>query len=199
VIKWMSVLIIAEPLAKDLGLKLGSVSHEEGMDLAEVTNPPAAFVGDFQLPLEPSRVIAVLHADSILPKAAPGHADGMLPAHALAKGVAVFDYPSATFTIAKPGVLTPKGAMLPMPVGKRQGFARTEIQVDGKSYGFLIDTGASFTMVSEVLLKSWGSAHTNWPRHPGAFGDAATLGGKRWRRCSCPRASGARIVSASSA
>ncbi len=41
----------------------------------------------------------------------------------------------------------------------------------------LVDTGASFTMVSEVVLKSWGAAHPDWPRHPGAFGDAATLGG----------------------
>jgi predicted aspartyl protease len=169
--------LIAEPLAKDLGLKLGEVSHEEGQDFAVVTNPPAAFVGDFQLPLEPARVSAVLHVDSILPKAAPGHAEGMLPAHVLAKGVAVFDYPRATFTIAKAGALAPKGTALPMPVSKKMGFARTEIQVDGKTYGFLIDTGASFTMVSEVLLKSWGSAHANWPRHQGAFGDAATLGG----------------------
>ena len=37
--------------------------------------------------------------------------------------------------------------------------------------------GASFTMVSEVLLKSWGQDHPDWPRHPGAYGEAATLGG----------------------
>jgi hypothetical protein len=42
---------------------------------------------------------------------------------------------------------------------------------------FLIDTGASFTMVSEVLLKSWGEAHSDWPRHAGAYGEAKTLGG----------------------
>ena len=32
-------------------------------------------------------------------------------------------------------------------------------------------------MVSEVLLKSWGSDHPDWERHNGAFGEAATLGG----------------------
>src|SRR5262249_50445924 len=43
--------------------------------------------------------------------------------------------------------------------------------------GMLIDTGASFTMVSEALLKSWGRDHPDWERHQGAFGEAATLGG----------------------
>jgi len=63
-----------------------------------------------------------------------------------------------------------------MPVGPT-GFPRTEIAVAGKTYGVLIDTGASFTMVSEVLLKSWGAEHADWPRLPGAAGEAATLGG----------------------
>ena len=67
--------------------------------------------------------------------------------------------------------------MLPMPVSSPSGFPRTEIDVAGMKYGFLIDTGASFTMVSEVLLKSWGKDHHDWPRYPGAFGEAKTLGG----------------------
>jgi hypothetical protein len=33
-------------------------------------------------------------------------------------------------------------------------------------------------MVSEALLKAWGRDHTDWPRHPGAYGEAATLGGQ---------------------
>lgn len=89
----------------------------------------------------------------------------------------MFDYPQATFTLARPGILKPKGDALPMPVSKSQGFPRTEIEVDGVTYGFLVDTGASFTMVSEVLLKSWGGQHPDWPRHPGAVGEAETLGG----------------------
>src|SRR5262249_22788839 len=58
------------------------------------------------------------------------------------------------------------------------GFPRTELVVDGATHGFLLDTGASFTMVSEELLKAWGSAHPDWPRHAGAFSEAATLGGQ---------------------
>ena len=65
-----------------------------------------------------------------------------------------------------------------MPVSKQMGFPRTELEVNGVKYGFLLDTGASFTMVSEVLLKSWGKDHPDWKRSAGAVGDAATLGGQ---------------------
>jgi hypothetical protein len=33
-------------------------------------------------------------------------------------------------------------------------------------------------MVSDALLKVWGRDHPDWPRHPGAYGEAATLGGQ---------------------
>jgi len=169
--------LIAEPLARDLGLKWGATMHEEGAEFATVMTPPNAFVGEFPLELNPERVAVMIGTDNILPKAAPGHADGMLPGHVLGRYHVVFDYPKAMFTLSRPGVLTPKGDVMPMPVSDRQKFPRTEIEVDGVTYGMLIDTGASFTMVSEALLKSWGSKHADWPRHPGAFGDAATLGG----------------------
>ena len=63
-----------------------------------------------------------------------------------------------------------------MPVSKVSGFPRTEIEVDGVRRGFLIDTGASFTMVSEVLLKEWGTSHPTWERSS-RVSQAKTLGG----------------------
>ena len=169
--------LLAEPLAHDLGLAWGEATHEEGSTFAMATSPPIASVGEFPLELSPDRVLVVIGTDNILPKAAPGHAEGLFPGHLLARYHVVFDYPASTFTLAMPGALTPKGSALTMPVSKQSGFPRTEIEVDGVTHGLLIDTGASFTMVSETVLKSWGAAHPDWPRHPGAFGDAATLGG----------------------
>ena len=168
---------LTEPLARDLGLKWGATMREEGAEFAQVTETLKAFVGDFSLELDPQRVLVVIGAETILPKGVTAPHEGMLPGHVLAKYHVVFDYPNAKFTIARPGVLASKGTALPMPVNPRSGFPRTEIEVDGKTYGFLLDTGASFTMVSEVLLKSLGEAHPEWPRHPGAYGEAATLGG----------------------
>src|SRR5262249_54199137 len=60
-------------------------------------------------------------------------------------------------------------------VSTSSGFPRTEIEVDGKRYGVLLDTGASFTMISQSLLETWGPAHTDWKRQRGAVGEAATL------------------------
>jgi len=169
--------LLTEPLAKSLGLKWGKTQMEDDQALAAVTSPvPSASIGDFPLPLIPQRVIVLVGADNVLP-AKVGHAEGLLPGHVLARNHVVFDYPNGTFTIAQPGVLTPKGDVFPMPVSKPQGFPRTELTIDGTTYGFLLDTGASFTMVSEVRLKAWGSAHPDWPRWPGAHGDAALLGG----------------------
>jgi len=169
--------LLVEPLARDLGLQWGETTPEEGMEFAAATVPPNAFVGEFPLDLDAKRVAVVIGTDNILPHAAPGHAEGMFPGHLLARYHVVFDYPNEMFTLARPGVLTPRGSALPMPVSKEQGFPRTEIEVDGATHGFLVDTGASFTMVSEVLLKSWSAAHPDWPRHVGAMGEATTLGG----------------------
>ena len=169
--------LLTESLARDLGLKWGATMREEGAEFAQVTETLKAFVGDFSLELDPQRVLVVIGAETILPKGVTAPHEGMLPGHVLAKYHVVFDYPKGEFTIARPGVLASKGTALPMPVNPRSGFPRTEIEVDGKTYGFLLDTGASFTMVSEVLLKSLGEAHPEWPRHPGAYGEAATLGG----------------------
>lgn len=169
--------LLSEPLARDLGLQWGETSHEEGSEFAQVKVPPKAFVGEFPLELNPMRVLVLIGTENILPPVAPGHAEGMFPGHLLARYHVVFDFPNRTFTIARDDVLTPVGVAMPMPVGKPSGFPRTEIEVDGVTRGFLIDTGASFTTVSEVLLKSWGSAHPEWSRHPGAVGEAVTLGG----------------------
>lgn len=179
--------LLAEPLARDLGLTWTETSREEGMELAQPrTLPSEPAVGGLALTLNAERVWVVIGKDSILPKAAPGRAEGMLPGHVLATFHVVFDYPKATFTLAKPGVLKPVGQPLPMPVGQPMGFPRTEVKVGGETHGFLLDTGASFTMVSEALLKAWGKAHPEWPRFPGAVGEAATLGGQALETMTLP-------------
>ncbi len=170
--------LITEPLARELGLKWGPTMREEGAEFGVVTNPPQASIGELTLTLNPARTLVIIGSDNVLPRAAPGRAEGMVPGHVLAQYHVVFDYPNATFTIARPNVLTPQGTGLPMRVGKRSGFPRTEITVSGSTYGLLLDTGASFTMVSEVVLKAWGQQHSEWPRHTGAFGEAAMLGGQ---------------------
>jgi hypothetical protein len=133
--------------------------------------------------------LVVIGQDNMLPPAAKAHADGLLPGHVLAKYHVVFDYPKATFTIAKPSAaLKPQGTAIAMPVSPQSGFPRTEIEVDGTTHGLLLDTGASFTMVSQTVLESWGTAHTDWKRYPGGYGEAATLGGQTLETMFLPKA-----------
>jgi hypothetical protein len=170
--------LLVEPLARDLGLELGATMKEDGATFARVTSKVEASVAGLPLALDPRRVLVMVGKDNMLPPAAPGHADGLLPGHVLARYHVVFDYPRRSFTIARAGALAPHGTPLPMPVGTQSGFPRTEIDVDGKTYGLLLDTGASFTMVSQALLADWSKAHADWKRHKGAHGEAATLGGQ---------------------
>jgi hypothetical protein len=185
--------ILTEPLARDVGLTWGKPYREEGTDFAEVTSPVQATLAAFSLTLDPTRVIVQMGGDNILSPAAKAQADGMLPGHVLAQYHVVFDYPGQTFTVARRGALVPKGDALPMPVAKQSGFGRTEVSVDGTAYGMLVDTGASFTMVSEVILKKWGASHPDWRRHQGAFGDAATLGGLTLETMFVPAATWGRV------
>lgn len=170
--------LMAESLARDLGLHWGETTREEGAEFGVIAGPVAAFVGDLQLNLNPRRTVVELGGDNILPAAAPGRAEGMMPGHVLAQYDVVFDYPKGTFTLARPGELTHVGNPLPMPVSKPSGFPRTEVTVNDTVYGLLLDTGAAFTMVSEVVLKAWGQQHPDWARYNGAFGDAVMLGGQ---------------------
>jgi predicted aspartyl protease len=179
--------LIAEPLADELGLARGETMREDGTELARVTSEISVAVDAIALELDPRRVLVMVGRDDILPDAAPGHADGMLPGHVLAKYHVVFDYPAGAFTIARPGALTSTGTPLPMPVGEDSGFPRTEIVVDGAAIGMLLDTGASFTMMSQAQVEAWGAAHPDWARHPGAHGEAATLGGQALETMILPR------------
>ncbi len=179
--------LITEAIARDIGLEWGETMKEGRSEFAVVKKPPEAFVGSFPLELNPARVAVMIGSTNVLPNENAGHAEGMLPGHILSKYHVVFDYPKATFTLAKPGVLTPRGDASSMPVSKQAGFPRTELEVNGVKYGFLLDTGASFTMVSEALLKAWGTQHPDWQRHEGAFGEAATLGGQTLETMFVPR------------
>ena len=178
---------IAEPLARDLGLKWGPTMREENGEFALITNPPKVWIGDFPLEIDPKMVGVNLGVSAVLPnELAPFPHEGLLPGRVLAKYHVVFDYPKGKFTIARAGVLKPAGASLPMPVNPLTGFPRAELEIDGKTYGFLIDTGAAVTIVSDVLLKALGAAHPDWQRHPGAYGEGALQGGRTVETMSLP-------------
>jgi hypothetical protein len=66
---------------------------------------------------------------------------------------------------------------LDTPTAAASGFPQIEVEVSGKKYGFLLDTGVSFTMVSQSVLDGWTEQHPEWPTARGLTGFANMFGG----------------------
>ena len=99
--------------------------------------------------------------------------DGLIPGELLERYHAIFDYPGHKFTLAAPGSVRPRGTAVPSPLRRENGFPRVEIAIDDRKHGFLLDTGASYTMVSWAAAKEWsGFGKKPWPRRIGAVGSA---------------------------
>lgn len=168
-------VILSESLSRDLALKtIGPPSKEEGETFQPVSSPQIR-IGEMPLVLaDVSAVVSVGSKDEFSPGSG---AEGFLPARVLRKYEVVFDYPGREFTMAQPGVLKPRGIPVPSPIAAKSGFPRIELAVDGQKYGFLLDTGAAYTMVSQTLIDKWQAAHRDWPHCTGAVGAANMIGG----------------------
>lgn len=160
--------ILCEPLANELQLKLGSVYSEGGEKMAVVTAPPAT-IGGMALNLQNARSVVSIGNNTMLPGV---NAEGMLPGHILQRYHVIFDYPGRKFTLASPNSLKPRGTRITSPVNQQSGFPRIEARIGGENYGFLLDTGASYTMISQDLLEQWAAKNPTWQKTTGAYGTA---------------------------
>jgi predicted aspartyl protease len=166
--------LLAEPLANDIAVRRGEVMKSEEGAYAPIVDPPAVRLGAMPIDLSGVRAAVMVGAKRL---GARDDAEGLLPGHLLQKYHVIFDYPAATFTMAKPGTISPVGDPVPAPIG-RTGFPRIELTVAGETNGFLLDTGATYTMISQVVLDRWAKAQPSWPRATGAVGMANMFGGK---------------------
>lgn len=181
--------LLSERLAKDLGLELGAPIQAEGSEFAPVA-PPKVRVGGMHLDLTGARCAAMIGTSSAFSGV---DCEGLFPAHVLRRYHVVFDYPERSFSLAKPGAATPRGEALEAPVHEGSGFPRVELEIAGKKHGFLLDTGASFTMVSEAQIDAWSSEHPDWPTMKGAVGRANMIGGPMEVRGTLMRLPGAKL------
>lgn len=153
-------LIITEALARKLGVSWQEIIENAEGRLAPFVPPPLTLDG---LPINLEQAKSFVSFGSSTHFMPGVFADGMIGGHILAQYHVIFDYPHRQFTLAIPGALTPQGTAVSTPIHSQSGFPRIEVQIDGQTYGMLLDTGASHTMISRTLLDKLAAAHPEWP------------------------------------
>jgi predicted aspartyl protease len=138
--------ILTEKLARDLGLELGEV--EQG--LAPTLREPDVYFGEMKL--EVARAYPCVRLNSSWIEAG-FPAEAFMPSRVLKNHHVIFDYLGHTLTFAQPNTVKPRGMKLVTPMSAEIAFPRIELEIQGERYGFLLDTGASYTMLSETVMK----------------------------------------------
>ena len=166
--------IVAEAFASELGLRWGEATEQEGARFALVSSDLTAFLTPGAgrrraLHLDEQRVVVQL-GEAVISRGFPAVA--FLPAHVLLGSDVLFDYPGCRFGIGDEGSLTREGTVVPCPRHPRTGWPRVELEIDGERLGFLVDTGASYSMVSIDILQKWTDKHPDWPTAMNAAGFA---------------------------
>ncbi|MGO9096557.1 MAG: aspartyl protease family protein [Bryobacteraceae bacterium] len=161
--------IVSKNLAKAIGLKpSGPTSTGDGAQYAPAAAPEVR-MGGMQLDLRGARVTIQLSPERFMSRDA---VDGLLPGHVLERYHVIFDYPGHTFTLAAPGSVRPHGIAVPSPFRHENGFPRVNVAIGDRRLGFLLDTGASYTMISSAAV-GWSVVEAKpWPRRLGAVGPA---------------------------
>ena len=166
-------LVLAEPLARDLGLDLSSLPPgQPGRSAASSSPAPPLRLGGMPLDVDsvPVRVFAGAHG-----RAGVG-VEVQIPAGALRHHHVVFDYPASRMTVARPGSRKPRGTAIPCRVNPGTGLLMVAATLDGETAWLGVDNGSAGTWVSDTLSKQWQARHPDWPHATGAAGSANFFG-----------------------
>lgn len=166
-------LVLAATLAADLGVEVDpDAQAPEGHSRAALSPAPP-------LELEGLR----LHLDGVGVRVHPGShvrpgvaAETNLPASALLGSHVVFDYAQRHITVARPGVLKPRGLAVPCRVNADTGLFQVTAIIDGQAVELGIDNGSAGTWVSQDLVKTWRSHHRDLTVAIGAVGSTNFFG-----------------------
>lgn len=169
-------VILSESLVSQLGLKPRGPTKRKDKQVYQAVDPPKIKIDGMPLDFTSVPVLAV--TDSKTDTTPGSGAEGILPGRLLKKYQAVFDYPARTFTLAQPGTLEPHGTPVHSPIQPDTGFPRIELTIGGQQYGFLLDTGAAYTTISQALIDKILAVNPNWPHSMGAVGAANMVGRK---------------------
>jgi predicted aspartyl protease len=164
-------LLFSAGLAQRLGLKATQApAREEGEVMAPTTMPTIAIGKKIVVPKGVNAIILVDAPDKLM------HTDAevAVPVRMLRDYHVVFDYPASKLTIADAGALAPVGQPVKTFIGS-SGMPVVTATMDGKAQQFLLDTGATYTMISQAAQDTLSGAHAGWLRARPAYGPANML------------------------
>jgi predicted aspartyl protease len=165
-------MIIAGPLALELGIELPAGAAGAGQTVATKIPVPALRLGSVPLDVE-GMTVAVRPGKFPLPGI---EAECVLPPRCLRRLHVVFDYPARKLTVAAPGALTHRGTAVPCRVNPETGLFMIEATIDGEKVALGVDTGSAGTWVSDKLASAWLARHPEWPHALGAAGSTNFFG-----------------------
>jgi predicted aspartyl protease len=160
-------LILAEELAKDLGMDVSVLGQTDTNDPIEISSPaPPIFLGGF--PLTVDGVSVKITRGSRVWSSVPAELN--LPASVFRSFHVVFDYPEQRLTVAQSGLLQHRGVEVPCRIHPETGLFQVAATVDGDVFEFGVDTGSVGTWVSEQLTRAVKAGHPELPQATGAVG-----------------------------
>jgi hypothetical protein len=164
-------LTLSETLARDLGIDVSGLTGDgHSVELASPA-PPVRVAG---LPLRVDGVRTRVGSGAFAWAGIPAEAN--LPASLLRHDHVIFDYPARRLTVARPGVLQPRGVGVPCRVNAETGLFMVEASIDGRAVALGVDNGSAGTWVSDTLTTAWRTRHADWPHAIGAAGSANFFG-----------------------
>jgi predicted aspartyl protease len=163
-------LVIARRTATRLGLKTLPKTSDKPSSFVPIALD-TVYVGDTRIPLG-FAATTVADTDQYAPGAASA---GFFAGAFLGDHVVTYDYLNGALWLDGPPL--DGGVPQALRIDPKSGFPRIELTIDGETYGFLFDTGASFTMLSNAVVERLRNKHPEWPYVPGAYGPANMMGG----------------------
>jgi hypothetical protein len=166
-----SSFLLSAGLARRLGLRPTSQPTQQQAGLSARTTMPAIAIGSMTVTPRAVTVVIIGDASEKLPHS---DAEAAVPMRMLRDYHVVFDYAERRLTIATPGTLAPMGERVAGFIGP-SGLPVVLAMIDGKAWPFLLDTGATYTMISQAVHDLLTEAHADWPRASPAYGPANML------------------------
>jgi hypothetical protein len=165
---------ISETLAHDLGIDL-SAAEDSTFKSANLDIEPlfGVRIGGKDLDFEGVKVSVKFQPYWLF---STMQIDGNLPSSLLKKYYVIFDYPGHKLIIAGQGEIEPKGKASPASINPQTGIIQLDALIEGNSYSFALDMGASFSYISEGKLAELLTIQPEWPNITGTLGCANMWG-----------------------